>query len=62
MADIVKELRKMCVGDYNVIIIHQAADEIERLRNEVVSLTDELEKLERDKFEHGGAWGSYFGK
>jgi hypothetical protein len=33
--DYPKELRKMSVGDYNMVIIHDAADEIERLRNEL---------------------------
>jgi hypothetical protein len=32
--DYPKELRKMYVGNYNMVIIHDAADEIERLRAE----------------------------
>jgi hypothetical protein len=32
--DYPKELRKMHVGNYNMVIIHDAADEIERLRAE----------------------------
>jgi len=33
--DYPKELRKMYVGNYNMVIIHDAADEIERLRNQL---------------------------
>jgi len=32
--DYPKELRKMYVGNYNMVIIHDAADEIERLTSE----------------------------
>jgi signal transduction histidine kinase len=33
--DYPKELRKMYVGNYNMVIIHDAADEIERLQNQI---------------------------
>jgi len=45
--DIVARLRKQSVGDYNALWWDEAADEIERLRAELVRKADELEKQYR---------------
>jgi len=50
--DYPKELRKMYVGNYNMIIIHDAADEIERLQNQIKSWEERFNEVckERDDF------------
>jgi hypothetical protein len=50
--DYPKELRKMYVGNYNMVIIHDAADEIERLQNQIKSWEERFNEVckERDEF------------